>query len=547
MKKKFVQIALIIALLGLAADPGNVEAQHGDSASLAIGAPKEDVGDSAIDGGAVSVLHPSTDGLSTWGNEYWTQNLGLGGSDAEHNDYFGSPLATGDFNGDGFMDLAVGAPGEGIGSVLDGGAVNIIYGTATWLSPDGDQYLNETDLGILGGAQTSDQFGFALAVGNFNDDTYDDLAIGIPYEDTDEQNDSGALYVTYGSATGLTTVGHDVWVQSDLGGDVVAGDSFGRALAAGDFDEDGYDDLAVSAPYEEVAAGVTNCGAVNLLWGSSSGLTNVHPTKDLWPEGFIHQDRAIIDQDQCEDNDLFGYSLAAGDFNHDGNDDLAIGVPYEDIESASATNGGALHILYGTSIGFAGATTAYFHQDSPDINSIVEANDQFAETLEVGNFNGDSYDDLAVGVPHEDWVAGEEDCGIVQVLFGASGGLAGWDQMWRQDLLDISGLDEADDEFGTAMASGDFNSDGFDDLAVSAPGQTIGAFNQAGMVFVLPGSGSGLTAANQSWVQGYGGLQGGPETGDGFGSSLVAYPSPTIVFYDGFEYGNTSAWSAANP
>jgi hypothetical protein len=65
-------------------------------------------------------------------------------------------------------------------NIVDSGTVHIIYGSATGLSHTGPMIINESTPGILGGAQASDHFGAAVAAGDFNNDTFADLAVGVP-------------------------------------------------------------------------------------------------------------------------------------------------------------------------------------------------------------------------------------------------------------------------------------------------------------------------------------------------------------------------------
>ena len=146
----------------------------------------------------------------------------------------------GDFDNDGFDDLAIGVPYEDIGSIEDAGAVNVLYGTATGLSSSYDQIWHQDSPGIVEQSQTGDRFGQVLAVGDFNRDGYDDLAIGVPMEDVGTIVDAGVVSVLYGSSSRLTARGNEYWHQNVSGveGADETGDRFGWSLAAGDFDND---------------------------------------------------------------------------------------------------------------------------------------------------------------------------------------------------------------------------------------------------------------------------------------------------------------------
>ena len=120
--------------------------------------------------------------------------------------------------------------------------------------------------------------GAAQVHGDFNGDGIADLAIGVPNEDVGTIADAGAVNVLYGTATGLSSATNQIWTQNSLGivGDVSEDfDLFGFALAAGDFNGDGFDDLAVGVVGEDVAVfmgTVANAGAINVLYGSANGL-----------------------------------------------------------------------------------------------------------------------------------------------------------------------------------------------------------------------------------------------------------------------------------
>jgi hypothetical protein len=495
-----------------------LETGNGDGyADLVVGVPGEDW--FSDDEGVVHVLYANESGIPTGdAGDFWREGgNGLSGT-MEMWDGFGTAVATGDFNGDYHTDLAIGIPGQSVGGNANAGAVHVIYASPDGLTSTGDTVFTQDDL--FATAEPNDAFGQEMVVGDFNGDGYDDLAIGIPEEDVGAVVDAGAVQVMYGTADGLTGIGDQLWTQE---GAAETGDLYGSTLATGDFDNDGYDDLAVGIPSEDLVS-VLNTGAVDIYYGSSSGLI-VRVSNDFW-----HQDRTGV-ADTAEENDLFGFALTAGDFNGDGYDDLGVGVPYEDAGSPVVANAGAVNVLHGSSSGITGSGSDFWHQDASGIGSLNEEDDRFGFALTAGDFDGDGYTDLAVGVPYEHWNL--EDTGIVQVLYGTTGGLSAvGDQIWRQDITGIAGTEETGDRFGYALAAGDFDGNGYVDLAIGVPYESVGSEDQAGAVNVIYGSDMGLTATgDQMWWQGDDGLQGVAETGDRFGYALAALPLPAHTIH----------------
>ena len=102
--------------------------------------------------------------------------------------------------------------------------------------------------------------GREFAIGDFDGDGFDDLAVGSQFEDVGSAVDAGAVWVLFGSVNGLTATGSRAFDQNDFGWDETpeAGDAFGFALAAGDFNQDGLDDLAIGAPFEDLLPWTTD-------------------------------------------------------------------------------------------------------------------------------------------------------------------------------------------------------------------------------------------------------------------------------------------------
>jgi hypothetical protein len=108
------------------------------------------------------------------------------------------------------------------------------------------------------------------------------------------------------------------------------------------------------------------------------------------------------------------------------------------------------------------------------------------------------------------------------VLYGSAAGLTSiGDQIWTQNSPGVLGVAEASDQFGGFLSAGDYNGDGFDDLAIGASFEDVGALGNAGAATVLYGSAAGLAAAlNQYWTQDSAGVLGTSEAGDWFGGWL---------------------------
>jgi hypothetical protein len=460
-----------------------------------------------------------------------TWHRALGGVTALAGDKYGSALAMGDFNRDGYDDLAIGIPGARIDGQSGAGAIQVIYGSSAGLSASSIREWSRGDAGVTGSPAPNAGFGAALAAGDFDGDGYADLAVGVPYAEVNGDAEAGAVHVLYGRSTGLSGLGDEVITQDTAGfvqSPAEPNDRFGFSLAAGDFNGDGADDLAVGTPFEDNGVGYEDAGSVQVFYGKSG---NTAANSGLLLLGAVvnpqhwRSDSPNV-EGAMEAGDRFGFSVAAADYNGDGYDDLAVGIPLETHgEGAGAIlYGGAINVINGGATGLA-ATAAWpariWHQDSTGMSDQVEASEFFGLSLAGADFNNDGYADLAIGVPGNR-VLGVA-IGTVHIMYGTNIGVT----QANDDLIYDPGNPAASDLFGWTVSAGDFNGDGFADLVVGARSdEPVGlGLNDTGSVFVFYSDSSGVSQTeNQNWYPGNNGMRGTPQADDHFGIALPGSP-----------------------
>ncbi len=489
---------------------------------LAVGVPYE-VLIGGAQAGAAHYIHRGGNGLSTTGAQWLDQNL-LGGG-AAVGELFGATLIGGDFDGDGCGDLAIGVPGENATS----GAVHVVYGGSGGLNPGRRQWFTQATLGLS--IESTDAFGSSLSAGDFDGDGYDDLAVGSPGEDVGTVVAAGGFSVIYGGPAGLSVTGCQWFDQNTVGLFPEPDDSFGRHSGTGDFDGDGYDDLAVSAPWESVGT-FEYAGGFAVVYGGPGGLTT---------SGFQWFDQGVLGLTVEAWDEFADGGFAVGDFDGDGFDDLAVGAPQEGV--SGVPHAGGTSIVYGGSGGLSVAGRQWFDQNTLGLG--MQERDYFGFALASADMDGDGYDDLAIGVPGENF-GGVDDAGQVDVLFGGPSGLSTAGGVYfDQSILGLT--PEQGDSFGRSLAAGDFDGDRYADLAIGVPIEGVTGAPEAGGVHVLYGDATGHFLRLRQWFdQNLPNLGDTPEPGDRFGWSLAVVTSP-LLFRDGFESGNTSAWSGSLP
>lgn len=398
---------------------------NGDGyADLAVGAPLHDDGAGRVDAGQVRIYFGGS------GTAFDTTADATMSPAAPDSQYGSAISGGGDFNGDGRSDFVVGVPRFTAGQNLEGAAL-LYYGGAGSFDTTADLTFesNVADLNL----------GRAFAgLGDVNGDGFSDVSIGAPLYDNGQTNE-GAVFVFHGATSATANAVVDTILESD-----VAGSLFGASLAIGDSNGDGYADLAIGSPNATDYA-IAEFGMVHVVRGSGTGLTTDK-----------YQIRGLS---STTTGGRFGSSLAFVDFNGNGFPELFVGAPEETVGGRARQ--GALYIVQSD------------RRLSSDLVSSItgpQANGQFGHNMATGDINGDGLADLAVGSPGYDLNGATADSGRIDLYYGAAGGF----NTTADGAVNNSGVGET---FGAAVAVGDFNGDGYGDVAVGTP-NTIGSGGQ---------------------------------------------------------------------
>lgn len=364
------------------------------------------------EGGHVTIMERASNG--TWSVQQ-TIRQGVGsyvGID-ETGDNYGSSLATGDFNGDGRDDLAIGARAEVADApapLAGSGAVFVVYGSVSGLTGTNDRFLTGVDAGLplIEGAGPF-QFGSALAAGDFNGDGEDDLAVGAPNVRCGGLTGAvGAVGVFYGNPSlGLVTTNARTFQPGTDGllGTCAESDNFGAALAAGPFDGFGYDGLVIGASLSDVG-GVTGAGAAHLLYGGSGGLDTQNnrliTLADL-PGGV-----ATV-------NGQFASQVKTGRL-RSGRYSVVFASSRETVNGL--VQAGAAWVVHTTGLAgtFSTATAERWTASTRLRVGAPQADSGFGTSFAIGDFNDDGLNDLVIGVPELD-DAPDTNAGGIQVLY----------------------------------------------------------------------------------------------------------------------------------
>ena len=347
------------------------------------------------------------------------------------------------------------------------------------------------------------------APSDFNGDGFSDAVVADPYADPGGVNDAGQVTVRYGNSGTIGGGSVDTLVQGTgkVGNTASANDRFGTTLSAADLDNDGYTDLLVGTPYEDIS-GQTDSGLAQIIWGSSSGLGKGKSSSELTQSSFGRTAAA---------GDQLGYAIDAT--NKRGSDlpMVAVGAPGGNVSGQNDA-------------GWAGFFTAGLNdpraidQNSAGIPGTAEAGDRFGEALTLGLLAGTSSRvDAAVGTPGEDLGSGTSQITnagaftIINDLY--TGVVAG--QAYDQSSTGVPGTPENNDSFGQVMDS--VRSGSTTHLAVGIPFEAIGSATKAGSVQLFTSTGTSITPGT-GLTQDTSGVSGTATANDEFGRRIALAP-----------------------
>ncbi len=464
---------------------------------IAVGVPREDVG-SIRDAGVVQLL------LSAPIESIFSSNLdrfvpnpastvtfrqgreGIAGK-PETGDRFGFAVVFGDFNGDEVPDIAISAPFEDIRGRRDAGLVSVVHGSGLTSTGGRTITLHQGKKGVAGKLEAGDRFGYSLAVADMNGDGFDDLAVGVPYEDHSGVRNAGEVQLFLGSRKGLTTESITYRQGSDgLGDQPERNDKFGFRLAG----IPGRDVLAVGIPFEDIE-GVRNAGAVQTI-----------SARRPEAQQFFHQGMEGFGE-TLESGDRFGDAVSVWPSFGNPQVDLLIGVPREDI--GGLRDAGQVHqvTMPDPDRPELGARFLKFNRNTRYSPGSARQGDRFGQAVEI------RVNQYWAAAPRED-AGSTRDAGSIYDLNGP--------RRTRQASPGVPGSNDANDQMGRSLTS----SRRLLTTVVGLPGEDAGGANSSGAILIHQSDGVNV---NQ-WLrfdQTMAAIPSAAEVGDRFGSVVAAW------------------------
>lgn len=435
-------------------------------------------------------------------------------------DNFGNAEPVGDLNGDGIIDLAIGAVRDDDGG-SNRGAVWICFMNADG-TVDSEQKISDTVGGFTGTLGNADRFGRSIVnVGDLNGDNLNDIVVSAIGDDDGGANE-GAFWILYLDIDG-TVKSHDKIGTTDLllSPEVVSGDDFCADISYfGDRNNDGKIDLLIGARSAADDSSTTS-GEVYITHIEG---TATYPNKQYYetPQFItaVEKHSALAGEPLASElggSDYYGISnCEIGDLDGDSINDMVVGASYDDD---GGTNRGAVYVQF---LNADGSIKSYqkISDTQGNFTGVLDNGDRFgAGVSAIGDLNDDGNVDLAVGANYDD--DGGTNRGAVWILFLTDSGTVDSEQKISDSLGGFTGTLDDNDYFGHRVVSpGDIDGDGVLDLIVSAKNDDDGGTDK-GAVWVLFLDTNGTVKSHQKISDTQGDFSATLNNADYFGSSLT--------------------------
>ena len=394
----------------------------------------------------------------------WSGNYLITGSNTF--DSFASSMVSGDIDGDNIEDIIVGAYSADPNGRNSAGCLYIFYGSSG-LPQQSEINADNADV-TCWGAVSNDQLGTKVAVGNINNDIYDDILVSAPYATYDDREQSGIVYIILGGPDldALYDLSTSTYPSKIFG--ETQNDFLGQSLMIGNINGDSYDDLIIGTPNADHAS--INCGKTYVIFGELPAIEY-----DLANPADV--DLTFIGE---ETNDNSGMSLTVGNFNGDLYNDLLIGSPFANY--SGRPDAGKLYMIEGRTT-FPVSIIELGTSPYVDLKIFgAHSESMIGLSIAAGDINSDDKYDIFFTDFAENDAAGE-----VNIFYGSNAFPSEIDQFETPSDISIFG-GSYNGFLGETLFSYDLNNDDFDEILIGIPRAIIPNGEEAGLVYLINGN-----------------------------------------------------------